>query len=87
MLGYYENIVKEQNIPYYLLDVETFKSAIKEVEKNFDLMELAINDKSLMKQSIIQYIEEIILKKGNSHLNLFSNAEIFFDILRSKKFK
>ena len=87
MLGYYENIVKEQNIPYYLLDFETFKSAIKEVEKNFDLMELAINDKSLMKQSIIQYIVEIILKKGNSHLNLFSNAEIFFDILRSKKFK
>ena len=83
--GKIKEIVNDTNLQFYLADFLSFKTAKKAIEKNFEMLDLSINNKILMKSCIIQYIEEDILKKENYNLNLFSSSERFFDLLRSKK--
>ena len=76
--------MNENSLQYFYVDYMTFKNAKKEVEKNFDVFEIAMKNKSLVKSCIIQYLEENILNKDNFELQLFSCYDKFFDILKAK---
>jgi hypothetical protein len=85
LLGFYDEIIHDSFLQFYYVDFTTFKNDKKEIEKALENSGIYLNDYKLLKTCIIQYIEEHIFKKDNYNLNVFSNYENFFNIVKIKK--
>lgn len=84
LLGFYDEIISESLLQFYYVDFTTFKNDKKEIEKALENSGIYLNDYKLLKACLIEYIEENIFKKDDYNLNVFSNYENFFNIVKRK---